>query len=226
MLKLIFYIHGYITDLRCGPRPVPRSEQQSNGAHAGHRTRCAALRIHVAEVGFCQKTPRGPSTCEGILANEMRSARSYRHASAPSAVRPRHEYALGPSSRQYLMKEVIRCHQASSAVLSRPQQSSGVISRTHQRTIDSTSSSSGVIRRHQASSVISVRSTPRHPAVVGAPNREHLAAVGRRVAKEENARPCPPLGGRHTEHRALTPLRPRLNELAVVPVGRRGVAPW
>jgi hypothetical protein len=111
-----------------------------------------ALRIHVAEVGFCQKTPRGPSTCEGILANEMRSARSYRHASAPSAVRPRHEYALGPSSRQYLMKEVIRCHQASSAVLSRPQQSSGVISRTHQNTIDSTSSSSGVIRHHQASS--------------------------------------------------------------------------
>jgi hypothetical protein len=137
-------------------------------------------------------------------------------------------------------------HQVSSGVLRCPQQSSGVISRTHQRTIDSTSSSSGVIRRHQASSgvirrhqassgvirhhqassVISVRSTPRHPAVVGAPDREHLAAVGRRVAKEENARPCPPLGGRHTEHRTLTPLRLRLNELAVVPVGRRGVAPW
>jgi len=215
----------------------------------------------------------------------MRSARSYRHASAPSAVRPRHEYALGPSSRQYLMKEVIRCHQASSGtrtlleavpdegghqvssgVLRRPQVSSGVLSshqassvalisvrstprhrhqassgviRRHQASsgvisrhqassgvIRRHQASSGVIRHHQASSVISVRSTPRHPAVVGAPDREHLAAVGRRVAKEENARPCPPLGGRHTEHRALTPLRPRLNELAVVPVGRRCVAPW
>ena len=169
----------------------------------------------------------------------MRSARSYRHASAPSAVRPRHEYALGPSSRQYLMKEVIRCHQASSGVLSRPQPSAAVIrshqshssayDRLHVVVIRRHQASSGVIRRHQASSVISVRSTPRHPAVVGAPNRKHLATVGRRVAKEENAGPCSPfggLGGRHTEHRALTPLRPRLNELAVVPVGRRGVAPW
>ena len=127
-------------------------------------------------------------------------------------------------------------HQVSSGVLRRPQASSGVRS-SHQASsvalisVRSTprhrhQASSGVIRRHQASSVISVRSTPRHPAVVGAPDREHLAAVGRRVAKEENARPCPPLGGRHTEHRALTPLRPRLNELAVVPVGRRGAAPW
>ena len=81
--------------------------------------------------------------------------------------------------------------------------------------------SSGVLRRPQASSGVIT--------VVGAPNREHLATVGRRVAKEENAGPCSPfggLGGRHTEHRALTPLRPRLDELVVVPVGRRGVAPW
>ena len=110
----------------------------------------------------------------------------------------------------------------SSGVLRRPQASSTSSERNQ--------ASSGVIRRHQASSgVISVRSTPRHPAVVGAPNREHLATVGRRVAKEENAGPCSPfggLGGRHTEHRALTPLRPRLDELVVVPVGRRGVAPW
>jgi hypothetical protein len=135
-------------------------------------------------------------------------------------------------------------HQVSSGVLRCPQQSSGVIRRHQSSAYDRLhvivirrhqassgvirrhQASSGVIRRHQASSVISVRSTPRHPAVVGAPDREHLATVGRRVAKEENARPCPPLGGRHTEHRALTPLRPRLNELAVVPVGRRGVAPW
>ena len=130
----------------------------------------------------------------------------------------------------------------SSGVLRRPQASSGVIDvvgaqsgviRRHQASsgvIRRHQASSGVIRRHQASSgVISVRSTPRHPAVVGAPNGEHLATVGRRVAKEENAGPCSPfggLGGRHTEHRALTPLRPRLDELVVVPVGRRGVAPW
>ena len=114
---------------------------------------------------------------------------------------------------------VLRRPQASSPSSERNQASSSVTKR-HQ-------ASSSVIRRHQASSgVISVRSTPRHPAVVGAPNGEHLATVGGRVAKEENAGPCPPFGGRHTKHRALTPLRPRLDELVVVPVGRRGVAPW
>jgi hypothetical protein len=121
---------------------------------------------------------------------------------------------------------VLRCPQPSAAVRSSHQESSVALISVRSTPRHRHQASSGVIRRHQASSVISVRSTPRHPAIVGAPDREHLAAVGRRVAKEENARPCPPLGGRHTEHRALTPLRPRLNELAVVPVGRRGVAPW
>jgi len=179
--------------------PLVQACERSVGSAPQARIRTRTLLEAVPDEGFHQVS-------SGVLRCHQASSGVLRRPQVSSAVIRRHQSHSSAYDRLHVI--VIRRHQASSGVI-----------RRHQ-------ASSGVIRRHQASSVISVRSTPRHPAVVGAPNREHLAAVGRRVAKEENARPCPPLGGRHTEHRALTPLRPRLNELAVVPVGRRGAAPW